>query len=207
MWPESQSDVPGKDWKYRFQFHFPNIISPHDPNTQYVAANVVFKSQDEGTSWEVISPDLTYNDDSVMTEVAGGLITKQGQAAVFNIGSIMALAESIHQKGEFWVGSDDGLIHISRDDGGSWQNITPPGMQKWTHVNNIDLSEHNPGTAYVSVTRFRLDDWTPLLYRTHDYGETWKVITQGLPDNDFTRVIREDPSRSCLLYTSPSPRD
>lgn len=200
VWPESQSDVPGKDWKYRFQFHFPNIISPHDPNTQYVAANVVFKSQDEGTSWEVISPDLTYNDDSVMTEVAGGLITKQGQAAVFNIGSIMALAESIHQKGEFWVGSDDGLIHISRDDGGSWQNITPPGMQKWTHVNNIDLSEHNPGTAYVSVTRFRLDDWTPLLYRTHDYGETWKVITQGLPDNDFTRVIREDPSRSGLLY-------
>ena len=200
VWPEDQANAPAKEAKYRFQFHFPTVLSPHDPNVLYVAANIVFRSTNEGTSWEPISPDLTRQDPAAMEEVAGGPVTSQGVTAVFNTGSVMTFAESPLVPGVFWAGSDDGLVHLSRDGGQTWQNVTPPDLEAWTHVGTVEPSPHDAGTVYVAADRFRLDVWRPYLYKTHDYGRTWTAITEGIPSSDFTRVIREDPVRRGLLY-------
>ena len=199
VWPENQGMIPGRDNVYRFQFHFPTFLSPHDPSVLYVAANVVFRSTDEGHSWEVLSPDLTTNDVSKMSEVAGGPITIQ-VVVPFNMGSILALAESPLQQGLLWAGSDDGLVHITRDGGENWDNVTPEGLPSWALITVIDPSPHDPATAYLSATRHKLDDTTPYLFKTNDYGKTWTRIADGIPDDDFTRVIREDPARKGLLY-------
>ena len=199
VWPENLGMVPGKDNKYRFQFHFPTFLSPHDPGVLYVAANVVFRSTDEGTSWTVISPDLTTNDVSKMSEVPGGPITTQ-TAVPFNMGSILALAESTLKQSLLWAGSDDGLVHISKDNGANWSNVTPQDLPPWALISAIDPSPHDPGAAYLSATRYKQDDTEPYLYKTHDYGQTWVRITDGIPKNDFTRIIREDPAKEGLLY-------
>ena len=199
VWPENLGMVPGKDNKYRFQFHFPTFLSPHDPDVLYVAANVVFRSTDEGTNWTVISSDLTTNDISKMSQVPAGPITNQS-VTPFNMGSILALAESPLRQGLLWAGSDDGLVHISKDNGGSWSNVTPQDLKPWALISAIDPSPHHPGTAYLSATRYKQDDTKPYLYKTHDYGQTWTRITHGIPQDDFTRVIREDPAKEGLLY-------
>ena len=184
--------------RYRFQWTYPIMFSPHDPQTLYVAGNVVFRSTDLGSSWEAISPDLTRHDPSTL-EPSGGPITKDTSGAEV-YATIFAFVESPHQQGVFWAGSDDGLVHISRDGGVTWDAVTPDGMPEWTLICMIEVSPHDPATAYIAATRYKLDDTRPMLYRTTDYGQTWTSITAGLPEDDYTRVVREDPVRPGLLY-------
>ena len=186
--------------KYRFQWNFPIVFSPHDPNTLYAAANVLFKTTDEGASWQVISPDLTRNDKSKQG-ASGGPITKDNTSVEY-YATIFALMESPVQAGTIWAGSDDGLVHISRDGGKNWSNVTPGAsiMPEWIQINSLEASPHDPATAYIAGTMYKWDDNKPYLYRTSDYGKTWKKITNGIPDTAFTRVIREDPNKRGLLY-------
>ncbi len=198
VWPENPMGAGAAELKYRFQWTFPILLSPHDPHVLYVAGNRVFKSTDEGMSWKVISPDLTRNDKSKQGP-SGGPITKDNTSVEY-YDTIFALAESPLEKGLLWAGSDDGLIHISRDGGKNWQNVTPGDLPEWTLISIIEPSPHDPATAYVAATRYKLDDFKPYIYKTTDYGRTWKKITTGLPENEYTRVVREDPHRRGLLY-------
>jgi photosystem II stability/assembly factor-like uncharacterized protein len=198
IWPEAYLGWPAKEAKYRFQWTFPILLSPHDPNVLYATGNHVFRSTDEGNSWEEISPDLTRNDKSRM-EPSGGPITKDNCGTEY-YGTIFAFAESPLRRGLFWAGSDDGLVHVSRDGGLSWQNVTPPNLPEWALISIIEPSPHDAATAYVAANCYKQDDFQPYLYKTQDYGETWTKITGGLADNEFTRVIREDPVRRGLLY-------
>jgi photosystem II stability/assembly factor-like uncharacterized protein len=198
VWPEDMLGSGAKYAKYRFQWTFPTLLSPHDPNRLYVTGNVVFKSMDEGTTWQAISPDLTRNDPSRF-EASGGPITKDNTGAEY-YGTVFAFAESPRQRGVLWAGSDDGLVHISRDDGASWQNVTPAGLPEWSLVSVIEASPHDPACAYLAANRYKLDDFAPYLFKTSDFGSTWTRITSGLPDNVFCRAIREDPTRRGLLY-------
>ena len=184
--------------KYRFSWTFPIAFSPHDPNVLYVAGNIAFRSTDEGTTWEPISPDLTRNDRSKQ-EISGGAMTKDSGAAEVYC-TIYAFAESPHEPGVLWAGSDDGLVHISRDGGDNWTDVTPPAIEPFTMVHMIEASPHDPAAAYVACTRYKHDDNRPMLYKTNDYGKSWQKITYGIPDADFTRVVREDPGRRGLLY-------
>ena len=184
--------------KYRFSWTFPIAFSPHDPGVLYAAGNIVFRSTDEGRSWEPISPDLTSND-VTKQEISGRPITPDSGAAEVYC-TVYALAESPHEPGVLWAGSDDGLVHVSRDAGGSWEDITPPGVEPFTMVHMIEASPHDPATAYLAATRYKHDDNRPMLYKTNDYGRTWQSITDGIPGDDFTRVVREDPGRRGLLY-------
>ncbi len=198
VWPESYRGWGAKDMKYRFSWTFPIAFSPHDPGVLYAAGNIVFRSTDEGASWEPISPDLT-RDDITKQEISGRPITPDSGAAEVYC-TVYALAESHHEPGVLWAGSDDGLVHITRDGGGSWEEITPPGVEPFTMIHMIEASPHDPATAYLASTRYKHDDNRPMLYKTNDYGETWQSITDGIPDDDFTRVVREDPDRRGLLY-------
>ena len=186
--------------KYRFQWNFPLVFSPHDPNTLYTAANVLFKSSNEGQSWNVISPDLTRNDKSKQGS-SGGPITKDNTSIEY-YDTIFTVIESPLQAGTIWTGSDDGLVNITRDGGKNWSNVTPPTgiMSEWIQINSIEASPNDQATAYVAATMYKWDDYKPYLYKTNDYGKTWKKITSGIPDSAFTRVIREDPNRRGLLY-------
>jgi photosystem II stability/assembly factor-like uncharacterized protein len=186
--------------KYRFQWNFPIVFSPHDPDTLYLAANVLFKSNDEGSSWQVISPDLTRNDKSKQG-ASGGPITKDNTSVEY-YSTIFTVMESPLQAGTIWAGTDDGLVQISRDGGKNWSNVTPAAgiMPEWIQINSLEASPHDPATAYVAATMYKWDDNRPYLYRTSDYGKTWKKITNGIPDTAFTRVIREDPNKRGLLY-------
>ncbi|HZN06131.1 MAG TPA: hypothetical protein VFB65_05080 [Pyrinomonadaceae bacterium] len=186
--------------KYRFQWNFPILFSPHDSNTLYVAANVLFKTTDEGASWQIISPDLTRNDKSKQG-ASGGPITKDNTSVEY-YATIFALMESPVQAGTIWAGSDDGLVHLSRDGGKNWSNVTPQNsiMPEWIQINSLEASPHDPATAYLAGTMYKWDDNRPYLYKTSDYGKTWKKITNGIPDTAFTRVIREDPNKRGLLY-------
>ncbi|MGQ4809254.1 hypothetical protein NKDENANG_02669 [Candidatus Entotheonellaceae bacterium PAL068K] len=198
VWPEINTGYGAKDMKYRFQWTYPIFFSPHDANELYVAGNVVFRSTDQGSSWQPISPDLTRNDVSKLGP-SGGPITKDTSGAE-TYATIFALVESPHEKGVFWTGSDDGLVHISRDAGATWDNITPPGLPEWTLISMIEASPHDAASAYMAATRYKLDDNRPMLYKTNDYGKTWLDISPGIPVDDYTRVIREDPMRRGLLY-------
>ncbi len=186
--------------KYRFQWNFPIVFSPHDPNTLYAAANVLFKSTDEGSSWQIISPDLTRNDKSKQG-ASGGPITKDNTSVEY-YATIFALMESPVQAGTIWSGSDDGMVQLTRDAGKNWSDVTPPKgiMPEWIQINSLEASPHDAGTAYLAGTMYKWDDNKPYLYRTTDYGKTWKKITNGIPDHAFTRVIREDPNKRGLLY-------
>ena len=198
VWPQAASGLGAKDMRYRFQWTYPIILSPHDPNTLYVTGNHVFRSTNEGASWEVISPDLTRNDVS-RQEPSGGQITKDNTGAEYYC-TIFAFAESPLERGLFWAGSDDGLVHVSRDGGKTWENVTPGDLPEWTLISIIEPSTHDPATAYLAATRYKLDDFQPYLYKTTDYGQTWTKITTGIAETEFTRVIREDPDRRGLLY-------
>ena len=198
VWPELMTGRGSKEMKYRFQWTFPIQFSPHDSNVLYVTGNMVFRSTDEGTSWEAISPDLTRQDVTKM-EPSGGPITKDTSGAEVYC-TIFAFMESPHEKGVFWAGSDDGLVHLSKDGGETWEQITPPGMPPFTLVSMIEVSPHDPATAYIAATRYKLDEPRPMLYKTSDYGATWTEIAGNIPEHDYTRVIREDPAHRGLLY-------
>jgi photosystem II stability/assembly factor-like uncharacterized protein len=203
VWPELAGMYEGaRDVRHRFNWTFPIFLSPHDPNVLYVAAERLFRSTDEGSSWEAISPDLTRADPSTMGP-AGGQITRDNTSAEY-YATIFAAIESPHEAGTFWVGSDDGLVHLSRDGGQTWSDITPEMLKhaecEYTLISIIDLSPHDPATAYIAATRYKQDDTKPYLFKTNDYGATWTLITTGIPADDFTRVIREDPGCRGLLY-------
>ncbi|HEU5423941.1 MAG TPA: glycosyl hydrolase [Nitrolancea sp.] len=201
VWPEVHGSGRGaKHHKYRFQWTYPIMYSQHNPDALYACSNHVHRSTDEGFSWDVISPDLTRND-AEKFEASGGPITKDNSGAEV-YGTIFALAESPLQAGLFWAGSDDGLVHISKDGGQSWQNITPPAnlLPEWALISIIEPSPHDAGTAYVAATRYKHDDFAPYIFKTSDYGQSWTKITEGIPANDFTRTVREDPTRKGLLY-------
>ena len=198
VWPELNTGYGPVDARYRFQWTYPIQFSPHDSGVLYAAGNVVFRSTDQGESWEPISPDLTRNDPDKL-QPSGGDITGDASGAETYC-TVFAFLESPHEKGVFWAGSDDGLVHISRDGGANWQNITPPDLEEWTRVDMIEVSPHDAATAYLAGTRYKFDDNRPFLFKTSDYGETWQSIVGNLPADDITRSVREDPERAGLLY-------
>jgi photosystem II stability/assembly factor-like uncharacterized protein len=199
-WPESTLGQGAGEARYRFQWTFPILVSPHDPSVLYVAANVVFRSQDEGQTWEVISPDLTRNDPQRLSS-SGGPITKDNTAAEYYC-TIFALAESPVEKGRLWAGTDDGRVHVSPDGGRTWVEVTPPEdlLPPWTLVSMLEPSPHDPQVVYLAATRAKLDDLRPILLRTRDGGHTWQPIVEGIPADEPTRAVRADPVRPGLLY-------
>ncbi len=198
VWPEPSSGEGAEALRYRFQWTAPIVLSPHDPNVLYHCGNRVFRTRDEGQTWDAISPDLTRNDRTRLAP-SGGPITKDNTGAEYYC-TVFAFAESPVQRGVLWAGSDDGLVHVSRDDGKTWKNVTPPGIGSWALVSIIEASPHDAGTAYVAANRYKQDDFRPYLFKTSDYGRTWRKITSGIAADDFSRTIREDPTRKGLLY-------
>ncbi|HEX3553715.1 MAG TPA: glycosyl hydrolase [Thermoanaerobaculia bacterium] len=197
-WPDNPMGAAAGDIKYRFQWNFPILFSPNDPSTLYTAAQVLFKSNDGGQSWQAISGDLTRNDKSRLGS-SGGPITKDNTSVEY-YGTLFTVAESPLEPGTIWAGSDDGLIHVTRDGGKTWKDVTPKGMPEWIQVNAIDASPHDKGGAYVAATMYKSDDFRPYLYKTSDYGATWTRIDSGIDPAHFTRVVRADPARRGLLY-------
>lgn len=198
VWPEDLHGRGVGEAKIRFPWTFPIVFSPHDPNVLYTCGNQVFRSTNGGHSWEAISPDLTRADMSKLGP-SGGPITLDTSGAE-HYATIYAFCESPHEPGVFMAGSDDGLVHISRDGGASWQNVTPPDLPEWSYIRTVEPSPFDPATWYVAATRYKLDDPAPYLYKTTDYGATWTPITDGIPADDYVRVIRCDPNRRGVLY-------
>ena len=198
VWPDNPMGWGAAELKFRFQWNFPIFFSPHDSQVLYTAGNVLFKSLDEGASWQAISQDLTRDDKSKMGP-SGGPITKDNTSVEY-YGTIFAALESPHEAGVLWAGSDDGLLHLSRDGGDTWSNVTPKKLPEWTQINSIEIHPREPGGLYVAGTRYKLDDFEPYLFKTVDYGKTWKRIDTGIDRLHFTRVIRADPDRAGLLY-------
>lgn len=197
-WPNNPMGHDAADAKYRFQWTFPIVISPHNPSRMYVGSSVIFQTDNEGQTFKPISPDLTRHDPKTLGS-SGGPITKD-QTSVEYYGTVFTIAESPRTAGVIWAGSDDGLVHVTRDGGKTWKNVTPTGLPEWARISMIEPSNFSAGTAYVAANRFQLDDMRPYLYRTNDYGATWTPITNGIPATEFTRVLREDPERTGLLY-------
>ncbi len=197
-WPDNPMGHGAEDYRYRFQWNFPIFFSPHKPHALYAAANVLFRSTNLGSSWEIISPDLTRNDKSRLGS-SGGPITKDNTSVEY-YGTIFTALESPHQEGLLWAGSDDGLIHITQDGGKNWKNVTPKNMPQWIQINSIEAHPFEKGGLYVAAVMYKSDDFQPYLYRTTDFGNSWTKITNGIPKDHFTRVIRADPVRRGLLY-------
>jgi photosystem II stability/assembly factor-like uncharacterized protein len=198
--PELSDAHGAANLEHRFQWTAPVLLSPHDPNTLYHGGERLFKTTDSGVHWEAISPDLTRNDKSKQ-KVSGGEITLDDSGTEY-YDTIFALAESPITKGVLWVGTDDGLIQITRDGGKTWANITPKDLPEWSRVSQIDASPHDAGTAYVAVDRHQSDDLKPYIYRTADYGATWTKLGKGIPEGAFVRAVREDPKKRGLLYAA-----
>ena len=198
VWPDVASGRAPADLKYRFNWTFPILFSPHDPGLLYAAGNRVFGSRDEGSSWQLMSPDLSRRDRSKLVASGGPLTKDTSGAEVY--ATVSTLAESPLTAGLLWAGTDDGLVHVTRDGGENWREITPPGVPEWSLISRVEASPHDPATAYVAATRYKLDNYDPYLYVTHDYGETWNDLGRALPRGEITRVIREDPVRKGLLY-------
>lgn len=194
--PNLYLGLPAREMKYLFNWNAPVIKSVHEPNTYYHAAQYLLRTHDEGNNWEVVSPDLTRNQDDKQGN-GGGPYTNEAVGAE-NYGTISYVAESPHESGVIYTGSDDGLVHLTRDNGANWENITPMGMPE-TLVNAIEVSPHDPGTVYIATTRYKFNDFTPALYKSTNYGKTWQNITSGIPNGAYTRVVREDPIRKDLL--------
>ena len=198
VWPDNPMGAGAEAMKYRFQWNFPIIFSKHDPKKLYTFSNHVHLSTNEGQSWELLSDDLTRNDPTKLGS-SGGPITQDNTSVEYYC-TIFAANESPLKEGLLWVGSDDGLVHITQDGGKTWKNVTPAGMPEWMMINSIEPSAFDEGTCYVAGTRYKLGDFAPYLYKTTDYGATWTKITNGIEDEHFTRVVREDPKQKGLLY-------
>jgi len=198
VWPLDFSGHGAKDMKYRLGWTEPIVISPHDPDVIYTAGNLVFKSTNRGVSWTAISPDLTRNDKSKQ-ESSGGPITKDNTSVEF-YDTVFTIAESPVQKDLLWAGTDDGLVHLTRDGGKNWANVTPKGMPEWSLVSMIEASPHEAGTAYIALDCHKLDDLKPYVYKTTDYGKSWIKLVNGLPDGAYVHAVREDPQDKELLY-------
>jgi photosystem II stability/assembly factor-like uncharacterized protein len=189
--------LDAKDLKYRYNWNAPIIWSKHEPNTFYHAAQYLLKTSDMGKTWKEVSPDLTRNEKEKQGK-GGGPYTNEAVGAE-NYGTISYVSESPYEKGFIWTGSDDGLVHLTRDGGKTWKNVTPKGLPE-TLINAIEISPHDKATAYIATTRYKFNDHRPGLYKTTDYGNSWTKIDNGIPANAFTRVVREDETRKDLLY-------
>ena len=198
LWPIDYSGHGVKDMKYRMGWTEPVVISTHNPDVIYTGAQMVFKSMDHGVSWTAISPDLTRNDVSKQ-QSSGGPISKDNTSVEY-YDTVFTIAESPLQKDLLWVGTDDGLVQITRDGGKSWNNVTPKGMPEWSLVSLIEASPHDAGTAYVALDCHKLDDVKPYIYKTTDFGKTWTSITNGIANGAYVHAVREDPKRKGLLY-------
>ena len=198
VFPDNGSGHGAKDLRYRFQWTAPIVVSPHDPTRVYHAANVLFRTSDDGQSWQAISPDLTRDDESKQTW-SGGPITGDN-TGVEHYGTIFAVAESPLEPGVIWAGSDDGLVHVTRDGGAEWTDVTPPGLPEWATVRTIEASRHEAGAAYVVADAHRVDDETPYLWKTADHGKSWARLGRDLDPEVYLHVVREDPNRRGLLY-------
>ena len=196
-WPRSTTGLGAEADKYRFAWTYPIVFSPHDSNIIYIGGNQVLRTTDEGQSWQEISPDLTKADPETL-KPSGGPINRDAVGAE-HYATVYALAESPHEPGTIYAGSDDGLLHITRDGGENWADITPE-LGEWTMINGIEPSPHDPATAFVTATRYKNDDYAPYVFKTTDYGASWQAITAGIADDHFCRVIREDPNCAGLLY-------
>ncbi|HSR59291.1 MAG TPA: hypothetical protein VLL47_00980, partial [Robiginitalea sp.] len=194
--PNLYLGLPARDMKYLFNWNAPIIRSMHEPNTYYHGAQYLLRTLDEGHSWEVASPDLTRNQDDKQGN--GGAPYTNEAVGAENYGTLSYVVESQHEAGVMYTGSDDGLVHLTRDNGQTWENITPKGMPE-TLVNAIEVSPHDAATVYIATTRYKFNDHTPALYKSTDYGKTWKNISSGIPVGAYTRVVREDPVRRDLL--------
>ena len=197
-WPDNPMGHPAGALKYRFQWTFPIVVSPHDPNVVYAGSSVLFRTVNEGQTWTAISPDLTRNDPTTLV-ASGGPITKD-QTSVEYYGTIFTIAESPALRGVIWTGSDDGFVQLTRDVGRSWTNVTPRDMERWTRVSMIEASRHAAGTAYVAANRYQLGDFRPYIWKTTNFGQSWTRIDTGIAADEFVRVVREDPERRGLLY-------
>ena len=198
VWPDNPMGYGAEGMKYRFQWNFPIFFSPHDPNKLYSASNHLHVSTDEGQSWQTISPDLTRNDTAKLGP-SGGPITKDNTSVEYYC-TIFAAAESPYERNLLWTGSDDGLFHISKDGGKSWDNVTPDFLPEWMMFNSVEPDPFEYGACYVAGTRYKLGDYKPYLYHVTNYGQNWKEITTGIAKDHFTRVLRADPKRKGLLY-------
>lgn len=200
IYPYDPSGHGAEDLRYRFQWTSPILVSKHDPKTVYHAANVLFRTTNGGQTWDKVSGDLTRSDKNKM-KWSGGPITGDN-TGVEVYGTIFALAESPLDKKVLWAGSDDGLVHVSRDAGYTWKNVTAnvPDLPDWGSVGCIEASPHDAASAYLVVDAHRLDDYAPYVWKTNDYGETWHKMTEGLPNGEYARVVREDPKKKGHLY-------
>jgi len=198
VWPDNPMGAGADVLKYRFQWNFPIFFSPHNPKRLYAAGNALFMTENEGASWTQISPDLTTND-KVKQVSSGGPITKDNTSVEYYC-TIFTAIESDLEKDLLWAGSDDGLLHVSRDGGKNWTNVTPKDAPKWIMWNAIEVDPFKKGAAYITGTRYKLDDYAPYVYKTEDYGQSWKLITSGIDPMHFTRVVRADKKRLGLLY-------
>jgi photosystem II stability/assembly factor-like uncharacterized protein len=200
VWPDNPAGSGAEVMKYRFNWNFPVMFSPNDPNKLYAGSNYLHVSENSGQTWKTISPDLTRNiPETIMS--SGGPITQDNTGAEY-YANIFAIAESKLEEGVIWVGSDDGLIHITKDGGETWENITPPKKlsPELNMINSIDPSPFKKGKAYIAATSYKFGDYTPYLYKTEDYGKSWKLITDGINSSYYTRVVRSDKKREGLLY-------
>ena len=200
VWPDNPAGSGAEVMKYRFNWNFPVMFSPNNPNKLYAGSNYLHVSENSGQTWKTISPDLTRNiPETIMS--SGGPITQDNTGAEY-YANIFAIAESKLEKGVIWVGSDDGLIHITKDGGKTWENITPPKKlsPELNMINSIDPSPFKKGKAYIAATSYKFGDYTPYLYKTEDYGKSWTLITDGIDSSYYTRVVRSDKKREGLLY-------
>ena len=196
-WPDNPMGHPAQDLRYRFQWTFPIYVSPHNSDVVYAGSQHVHKTTNGGQSWTVISPDLTYNDPKTLGN-SGGPITKD-QTSVEYYGTVFVIEESPLKEGLLWTGSDDGRVHVSRDGGKSWSDVTPKDMQRYSRVSSIDASHHAECAAYLAANRYQLADERPYLWKTTDCGKSWTRIDEGINPMEFTRVVREDPAKRGLL--------
>ena len=196
-WPRNSMGWAPDNLEHRFQWTAPIMISRHAPHALYFGAEVLFKSTDQGASWSIISKDLTRNDKSKQLSSGGPLTKDNTSVEIYD--TIFSIADGVNSN-EIWVGTDDGLVQITRDGGAHWQNITPPGMPEWATVDMVEVDAARPGTAYVAADRHRLDDFRPYAFKTSDYGRTWTPITSGIAQDAYVHVVRVDPARAGLLY-------
>lgn len=195
--PNLYLGLAARDMKYLYNWNAPIIRSQHEENTYFHCAQYVLRTRDEGLSWEVISPDLTRNEDKKQGN-GGGPYTNEAVGAE-NYGTISYMVESPHEAGVFYTGSDDGLVYRTKDNGISWENITPKGLEE-TLINSIEVSPHDPATVYIATTRYKFNDFTPALYKSTNYGQSWTLISKTLPKDTYTKVVREDTARKDLLF-------
>ncbi len=201
VWPENPMGQSSEDLIERVQWTFPIVFSHLAPDVLYTGTQKVWKTTNEGASWEQISPDLTRADPSTIGP-SGGPLTKD-QTGVETYATVFAIAPSYHDADVIWVGSDDGLVHVTRDGGAGWDDVTPRDAPDFVRINTIEASPNTPGKAYVAGIRYLVDDdRSPYIWKTEDYGKTWTKIVNGIPEDDFVRAVREDPQAPGILYAA-----